>query len=181
LFLATNHRPEIRDATEAIWRRVIEVPFAVTIPEDERDANLPERLREPAELSGILNWALEGCLSWQSTTAPPRLLPPEAVRRATNSYRENQDTLAPFLAARCVSDPRGRETNRNLRGAYVTWCQDSEEEPISEKAFSRALEEHAFRRERGKDKNRTRGWLGIRLADLLDHRASDGSDGFLGV
>ena len=177
LLLATNHRPEIRDATEAIWRRVIEVPFDVTIPATERDADLPQHLREPAELSGILNWAIAGCLAWQRCEASPRLRPPEAVRRATTSYREDQDAIAPFLAARSIPDTRGRVTNKELRSAYLTWCQESEEDPMSERAFSRALEEHGFKRQRGKDKQRTRGWAGIRLADMFDHPTSDGSDG----
>ena len=180
LLLATNHRPEIRDATEAIWRRVMEVGFAVTIPETERDPHLLERLQEPAELSGILNWAVKGCLAWQAAPTAPRLRPPDAVRRATASYRENQDVLAPFLAARCIAEEKTATTNKDLRASYLTWCEESEEEAISQKAFTRALEEHGFRRERGRDRNRTKGWRGIRLRDLLDQPIADGSDGCAG-
>jgi putative DNA primase/helicase len=177
LLLATNHRPEIRDATEAIWRRVMEVGFGVTIPEGERDPNLLERLQEPAELSGILNWAIEGCLAWQAIQTLPRLHPPDSVRRATASYRENQDVIAPFLSARCIQEAQARIPNKEFRAAYLVWCEESEEEPMSQIAFTRALEEHGFRRERGKDRNRTKGWRGIRLRDLLNESNADGSDG----
>ena len=54
--IATNHKPVIRGANEGIWRRVLLVPFDVTIPEDQRDKELPHTLK--GELSGILNWAL---------------------------------------------------------------------------------------------------------------------------
>jgi len=180
LFLAANHRPEIRDATEAIWRRVFEVPFTVTIPEAERDPGLPERLRQPGEQAGILNWLLEGCLAWQAASSPPRLRPPQEVRRATHAYREDQDVIGPFLAARCVREPSARATGKILRTAYVAWCQESEEQELGEKVFSRALEEHGFRRERGRDRNRTRGWVGIRLLDLTDPSGADSSDGCAG-
>jgi len=62
LFLACNHKPEIRGTDEGIWRRVKLVPFDVTIPPKERDKRLLVKLR--AELPGILNWALEGCQQW---------------------------------------------------------------------------------------------------------------------
>ena len=40
------------------------MPFAVHIPKEERDLNLDVRLR--AELTGILTWAVQGCLAWQA-------------------------------------------------------------------------------------------------------------------
>ena len=177
LLLAANHRPEIRDVTEAIWRRVLEVPFAVTIPEAERDPTLPDRLRDAREQAGILNWALTGCHAWLLTSTPPRLRPPENVRRATRAYRDDQDAIAPFVEARCVRDPCGRETNKRLRAAYEAWCSESDEMPLGERTFGQALEDHGFRRERGKDRTRTRGWVGIRLLDMFDAPASDRSDG----
>ena len=54
---------------------------------------------------------------------------------------------------------------------------ETEEEPLSEKALSQALQEHGFERVRGKDKHRTRGWKGLRIPDVFDQAASDGSDG----
>lgn len=65
-WLATNHRPEIWGTDIGIWSRLRLVPFAVTIPEADRDRDLPEKLRE--ELPGILAWAVRGCLDWQGRT-----------------------------------------------------------------------------------------------------------------
>lgn len=39
------------------------IPFTVTIPEDERDETLTEKLR--AEWPGILQWMIDGCLMWR--------------------------------------------------------------------------------------------------------------------
>jgi len=63
VWLATNHRPVIRGTDDAIWRRLRLVPFVVTIPEEERDKTLPDRLRD--ELPGVLAWAVQGCLEWR--------------------------------------------------------------------------------------------------------------------
>jgi putative DNA primase/helicase len=94
--LATNHRPEIRGTDDAIWRRIRLVPFTVTIPPDERDPQLVTILR--AEKSGILNWAIAGCLDWQRDG----LSAPEAVNTATAEYRTEMDKLGAFLEDRCI-------------------------------------------------------------------------------
>ena len=60
IFQATNHKPEIRGTDNAIWRRVRLIPFNVTIPDAEQDRQLPEKLKD--EWTGILKWAVEGCL-----------------------------------------------------------------------------------------------------------------------
>ena len=67
IWLATNHKPEIRGSDYAIWRRIKLVPFDVTIPEEEQDRQLLSKLM--TELDGILTWAVEGCLKWQRNGA----------------------------------------------------------------------------------------------------------------
>ena len=138
-------------------------------PRGERDGGLPERLREPDELAGVLAWAVRGCMDWRSDG----LQPPEAVLTATAEYRAEQDPIAPFLEARCVADPRGRTTSKALYADYRAWCAEAEEPEVSETAFGLALREKGFRSERG-GKRRTRGWVGVRLQaeavqeDMLD-------------
>jgi putative DNA primase/helicase len=59
LVIAGNHKPGLRSVDEAIRRRLHLIPFTVTIPPEERDLELPDRLRE--EWGGILQLAIEGC------------------------------------------------------------------------------------------------------------------------
>lgn len=63
-----NHKPEIRGTDNAIWSRVRLVPFEVSF-EGREDRKLPAKLE--AELSGILNWAIAGCLQWQQDGLNP--------------------------------------------------------------------------------------------------------------
>src|SRR5919107_5291637 len=87
VFMAVNHKPEVRGTDTAIWRRIRLIPFTETIPPGEQDKKLPEKLR--AELFGILAWCVEGCLEWQREG----LQAPEEVRRATGQYRSEMDVI----------------------------------------------------------------------------------------
>ena len=44
LFIAGNHKPSLRSVDEAIRRRFHLIPFAVTIPPEERDPDLDQKL-----------------------------------------------------------------------------------------------------------------------------------------
>ncbi|MGI8570379.1 MAG: phage/plasmid primase, P4 family [Methylocella sp.] len=50
LIVAGNHKPSLRTVDEAMKRRLHMVPFAVTIPEAERDKDLASKLKQPAVL-----------------------------------------------------------------------------------------------------------------------------------
>jgi putative DNA primase/helicase len=58
-----NSMPSLRSVNKAIRRRFNRIPFAVTIPDDQVDRDLTEKLK--AEWPGILAWAVEGCLESQ--------------------------------------------------------------------------------------------------------------------
>src|SRR6266699_2327426 len=59
LMIAGNHRPSVRSVDEAIRRRIHIIPFRVTVPPNQRDPDLPGKLK--LEWSGILSWMIEGC------------------------------------------------------------------------------------------------------------------------
>lgn len=161
LVLATNHKPRVRGDDYGIWRRLSLVPFTVRIPEDERDTTLPEKLR--TEASGILRWAVEGCLAWQREG----LRPPEAVRAATEAYRQDEDLLAQFLAERCYVAPNGTETVRVQSGeiysCYRKWCEENGTKQTSQRTFGAAMTERGFERRIGGGRT---FYIGVRLATV---------------
>lgn len=144
LWLSANHKPVIRGTDHAIWRRIRLLPFTVQIPKEEQDRELPEKLK--AELPGILNWALAGCLQWQYGG----LEPPEEVTSATQTYREEMDVMADFLAERCFLAPGASATAEELYSTYTKWSEDAgEKRPMSQRSFGMALTERGFQRRRG--------------------------------
>lgn len=159
LWLAANHRPRIKGTDNAIWRRVRLVPFAVTIPEDERNPRLTDELA--TELPGILAWAVRGFADWQEKG----LAAPEEVTGATANYRAEEDQVGRFIEDRCLLNAQASATSSALFGAYRKWCEAVGEKEISQKAFGQRLEEKGFRPERNE---RARLWKGIHLPGVGD-------------
>ncbi|ABL69094.1 hypothetical protein EO213_12880 [Paracoccus denitrificans] len=112
-----NYRPEVRGRDDGIWRRLLIVPFDVTIPPKERDPDLGAKLWE--ERSGILNWLIEGLIDYLEGG----LQEPPAVLSATNEYREESDPLGFFLESCCdvSGQPEDSETVKDLVQAFQFW------------------------------------------------------------
>lgn len=141
LWVATNHKPVIKDTTESTWRRIRLIPFEVVIPAAERDQELPKKLKK--EWSGILNWALEGCLEWQRDG----MNPPEEVMAATSEYRNDQDIISKFIAEECFESPELRTQLNDLFEGYKSWCERNCEIVRTKNAFSRGLTEREYVKE----------------------------------
>lgn len=134
-WIAGNHKPIIKGTDEAIWRRLRLIPFTVTIPHGERDPHLRERLM--TEAPGILNWAIRGAEQWMDVG----LRPPSEVLLATASYRNEMDTIEPFLESRTIREPRAMTKMSILYQEYKRWAEDSGEDPVSKMAFGLRLGE----------------------------------------
>ncbi len=155
IWLAANHKPHVSGSDHGIWRRIRLVPFTITIPEAERDPRLTAKLAE--ELPGILAWAVRGCLAWREHG----LDTPEAVRAATNAYREEVDVYGGFLEDICLPGAHASVTAKELYAAYTAWCEANGERPRSQKALAGGLRERGL--EAAKGTKGIRIWRGIRL------------------
>jgi putative DNA primase/helicase len=118
IFLAANHKPAVKGTDLAVWRRIKLVPWTVTIPDGEKDKALPDKLK--AELPGILNWAVRGCLDWQRNG----MQEPEEVREATAQYQREQDLIEKFLAECCVRQRWAKVKVSLLYETYGAWSGD---------------------------------------------------------
>jgi len=156
VWLATNHRPDVRGTDQAIWRRIKLIPFTVSIPPEEQDTELPEKLRD--ELPGVLAWAVKGCLEWQRDG----LGEPDEVRRATNQYRAHMDILAGFVDERCVIEQRAWAKFKTLYEEYSLWAEESGERPESKRRFSDQLSERGYPAANGTDNVAIRRGIGLK-------------------
>lgn len=140
-WIAVNHKPTITGTEYAIWRRIREIDFEETFPPERRDKDLLEKLK--AELPGILNWAIEGCLKYQEKG----LEPVEKVRQATEQYRSESDVISQFLQEETVEDNTARIKSSDLYGAYKDWCKKNEKRVLSSTQFGKRIEEKRYRKE----------------------------------
>ena len=138
LFIAGNHKPGLRTVDEAMRRRLHLIPFTVTIPPAERDQNLAEKLR--AEWPGILAWAVGGCLEWQRIG----LAPPAAVKNATADYLEAEDSIAAWIAERCIVSTFATAPAGLLFTGWQAWATAAGEHAGNQKQFGQALEARGF-------------------------------------
>jgi putative DNA primase/helicase len=160
LFLVANHKPVIVGTDEAIWRRIRLIPFTVTIPPEERDKQLLEKLHR--QLPGILAWAVRGCLDWQRDG----LGEPEAVSTATAEYRREMDVMADFIDEHCVLGEDQTEDAGLLYEKFKQWAEQNGEGDLTQKKFGAQLRERGF--EAGK-KRGSRCWFGLRLRHVDDN------------
>ncbi|GFO55964.1 hypothetical protein GMSM_29710 [Geomonas sp. Red276] len=75
IVIATNRMPRFDKTDRAFDSRLKMIPFDVTIPKEEQDRTLFDKLMEQAD--GILAWAVKGCLMWQNEGLGP--VPTEAI------------------------------------------------------------------------------------------------------
>jgi putative DNA primase/helicase len=135
IWLATNHKPQVRGTDEGIWRRIRLVPFTVVIPKHNRDKRLDVRLC--TELAGILRWAVEGCLAWRREGLGE---PPE-VEQATSAYRQEEDELGRFLRECFAFDPGGTARAHEIFDAYRRWSGST----ITQRTFGSNFREYIER------------------------------------
>lgn len=156
LWLACNHKPIISGGDHGIWRRIRLVPFTVTIKDDEKDIHLAAKLQ--AEASGILNWAIEGCLRWQNEG----LGIPEEVQAAVDAYRTEMDIVASFIQDCCVVLPSAVVTAGSLYESYKRWAVENGDTPLSQRKFGQKFGEHGFNSQRSTGGRHLYAGLGLR-------------------
>jgi putative DNA primase/helicase len=170
LTISGNHKPDIRGTDDGIWRRVLLVPFDVQIPVEDRDANLGDKLW--VERAGILNWLIEGLMSYLENG----LQEPAAVLEATQGYRADSDPIGAFLAECCIvsGDPADFTTSRDMMDGFNLWLDQKGEGMWGSRTVSLKFKALAGRyRDPGTGKmftsakQRVTGYRGIRFQDMF--------------
>lgn len=146
IWLGVNHRPKVADDSFGFWRRVRLIPFLRTFAGSAVDPMLKVALR--AEASGILAWAVRGCLEWQKRG----LEAPAIVREATEEYQQGEDPLADFFDSRLVINADTADsvvTFTKLYAAYREWATAqgiNDREKMTAKLFGNHMASRPFTR-----------------------------------
>ncbi len=118
LFINTNYLPHINDDTIFASGRVKVIPFNRHFKESEQDKGLKNRLQSKWNMSGILNWCLEGLKKLRDEG----LNEPQIVIEATENYRCNYDKIKSFFDE-CMVRCKGKNTKcKDVYEQYKDWC-----------------------------------------------------------
>ena len=140
LFIDTNHLPQISDMTLFESDRIRIIPFNRHFTADERDIDLKSFFTEPANLSGILNWCLEGFRLYQKEG----LKMPGSVEKATKEYREVSDRVLMFTT-QCLVKKAGEELRSSaIYRRYQDWCGENGYKYESAVKFRQKMEAAGF-------------------------------------
>ena len=160
IFLETNNKPRINETADAIWDRVLLIPWTVKVPVEAQDPDLPKYLVD-READGILRWVIDGCLQWQEEG----LDPPDSIRAANQEYRGEEDHLADFFLEECDRSPEFRVPCSAFAGAYNAWAKKN---GITNPMQRKTLYDHLRVAGLSKSPQRYNGrvmqcWVGVRL------------------
>lgn len=122
LWGAMNEPPRVYDRSEAVFDRVYIIPFPRSIPVNERDYELEEKLK--AEVAGIFNTAMFGLKRLQRNNGFTHSKVIEAARR---EFRNDNDTEAQFIEDMCQL--RGEVDSQALYESYRGWCLRNGNQP----------------------------------------------------
>jgi putative DNA primase/helicase len=133
LLISGNHKPNLSDVGESMRRRINLLPFTVTVPKENRDTRLKEKLR--GEWPAILGWAIEGCREWLRDG----LQTPASVKAATDDYLDSQDVLGSWIEECCILGVNCRTRSKDIHQSWVAWCKQNEQYPTSLSYFLNSL------------------------------------------
>lgn len=156
--LYTNSLPKVSACDRGTWRRLAVVPFTAEF--DGRADVIKDYAGRLFESCGgaVLSWIVEGAKAFLD--AGGKLEQPEAVRSATDRYREENDVIAAFIAECCETGPGFRQPPGALYTAYRIYCGNRGEWPRAAGDFSQALRAAGYET---KKSNGIRRVYGLRL------------------
>lgn len=169
MLFSANTPPRSDDATHGFFRRWVVIPFNRTFDESDPDtvprAVLDARLSDPAELSGLLNRALDAL----PVIRQGHFTESASTRAAFDEFRRTTDPLAVWLDENTVERSGAFIPKDELRRAYSQACHDNGRPIMPENQFTAALQrlrpklKPAQRRINGKP---TRVFVGLGLTAM---------------
>lgn len=136
LWLSTNNKPKVKGTDFGIWRRLVIIPFGVTIPPERVDKDLFEKLKN--ELPAILNWAIQGFDMYQKEG----LTLPKSLIDEKDKYKRENDYISNFITDRIDKKDGYRVQASVVYKEYESWCKMTNSKLMSSIAFGKEFGKH---------------------------------------
>lgn len=159
LWGAMNDTPRIVDRSDAVFNRVIIIPFNRSIPQELRDPQLSAKLRQ--ELPGIFNWAIRGLARLRQQK---RFTACAQIDSARSEFKEENDIELAFVDQWCVRGGGDSIAAQELYDAYSLWCRRNGAVPKSSVKVARDWKRLGFK----KRKSNLIYYDGLKLTQLAE-------------
>jgi putative DNA primase/helicase len=164
IWLATNDKPTVDAADDAIWDRLKLIPFDIKFRGAKSEVKDIALMLLKEESSGILNWFLKGYEMYKAEG----LNYPEEVLKAVSGWRGEEDYLAGYLQERTEPTTEKNEyvVKTKLFSDFAQWAKDSKEGRwVTKKQFAEQMKRKGY--------NKDRVWMGFKLINAFSHYEPD--------
>jgi putative DNA primase/helicase len=145
LIFNCNELPKDVEQSHAFFRRFIIVPFKVTIPDNEQDKQLSQKIIK-AELSGVFNWVLEGL---KRLLTQKNFTDCAAIRGEIDQYKKQSDSVQMFLEDENYVKAANEFTPmKDVYYYYKMYCTDNTFRVCSSKTFGERLRNIGYQTEK---------------------------------
>ena len=116
LIWTTNHRPNIQDTSNGIWRRLIVIPFSRIYTPEEQDGQLTTKLK--GELSGIFNKSVKGLRRLLDQNGFSKS---EIIESYNAKYKLDQNPVANFVLSLTSTSETEKYLLADVLNIYNKW------------------------------------------------------------
>lgn len=103
------------------YRKILIIPFRKVFKEQDIDRDLYSKIVK-SELSGILNWAIEGAERLKNNNY--EFSKSKAINEVISEYKRNQNPVEEFLIDRLVYDETEKVSKKDVLDSYKDWIKN---------------------------------------------------------
>jgi len=139
LVVGTNELPRVRDRSDAVWRRMLLMPFRVKIGKKDKIKGMDKPEWWAGHRPGLLNRALAGLkrLEKQQDFTISTI-----CEQAKQEYRHDTNPARAFHEAHCRQQPGALVPVTGLHDAYILWFglqRYQNQKPLHQSAFGKEV------------------------------------------
>lgn len=166
-FFSANRVSERKSPDKTFYNRWLTVMFTEQIPRDDQDSDLAEKLTRPEELSGILNWAIEG---YQRLREQGHFTGERSPSETQSLWQKNGGSIDRFISkpVEIVRSDDAKVSKATMYAAYTQFAENHDTTPETQHMLTRKLNsidgiESSQRRFNGEPKS---AFVGVRLRNF---------------
>ena len=149
IFINSNHLPNTSDDTIFSSGRIKMLPFDRHFSVEEQDLTLKRQFRRWENMSGILNWLIEGYRLLRAEG----LVVPVRVKVAVEEYRQELDEIGAFFSDEVGESHGNRVPTSEMYIHYGRWSKENGYRPMNNRRFVGELRRRCDVRRDGKSGN----------------------------